>query len=68
MTRTFREFELQEQKQAASKRRRLARRSKQRDPFCAYLLGTLDEEGNHAQATEPSDRAIQIARRIMSEG
>lgn len=64
-TPTFRDYELAEQHDAA-KRRRALRRLGYYDGGAQSLLGTLDEQGTHAQAQDPADRAFRIANGLLS--
>lgn len=63
--RTFRDYELAEQHDAA-KRRRAQRRLGYYDGGAQSMLGTLDEQGIHAQAQDPADRAFRIASGMLS--
>lgn len=74
MSRTFRDHELRNhltRVRPADQRRRFMERREQRrlkgasDPFCTYLLGTLDEQGSHAQSADPADRAYAFAKSLM---
>ena len=60
----FRDNELRRQRQA-SMRRKAALRAGQADPFCTYLLGNLDDEGEHSRAAELEDRFYRDAYKVI---
>lgn len=55
-------------KRAASIAHRKARKVREIDPFCSYLFGRIDDEGQHTPAYEPDDHAVQQALRLIRHG
>lgn len=65
-SRTFRDYELAEQR-AADKARHRRRRAVMNDFSCGYLLGHLDDEGNHTNF-DPDDKVIRHVQSALTRG